>query len=57
MPTVLRRKPADLIGGRWLELEGDSLVSTNPARPGEVLWKGTPSVAHVDPAVEAAQAD
>ncbi len=52
----LQRGPADLIGGRWVELGGGGIVSVNPARPSEVLWQGTGRVEHVDAAVEAARA-
>ena len=45
-----------LIGGRWRPIAGDALVSTNPAHPDEVIWRGTPDTAHVDEAVSAARA-
>ncbi|GJM19938.1 MAG: N-succinylglutamate 5-semialdehyde dehydrogenase [Phycisphaeraceae bacterium] len=58
-PT-LTRAPADLVAGEWIDLapaNGNAgLESTNPSRPGEVLWSGTPMPAHVDRAVAAARA-
>ncbi|HZW09109.1 MAG TPA: aldehyde dehydrogenase family protein [Phycisphaerales bacterium] len=55
MAGVLGREPADLIGGRWTALPGDAITSINPARPREVLWRGTPRPEHVDQAVAAAR--
>lgn len=51
----LARGSADLIGGEWASIGGDSLVSHNPARPERVVWSGSPVVAHVDGAVAAAR--
>ncbi len=56
MTSVLKCGVADLVGGEWRELAGDGIVSVNPARPAEELWRGTPNVAHVDAAVTAARA-
>lgn len=50
----LGRTPADLIGGVWQELAGAAVTSTNPARPDEIVWTGTPIAARVDEAVAAA---
>jgi succinylglutamic semialdehyde dehydrogenase len=55
MIGVLRHEPSDLIGGRWAPLSGDAMTSVNPARPREVLWRGSPRVEHVDQAVAAAR--
>lgn len=55
MMSGLERGPADLIGGRWVELEGDEITSVEPARPASVLWRGSARAAHVDEAVEAAR--
>ena len=52
----LSHPPANLIGGRWVPIEGDSLVSTNPARPDEIVWSGSPDVRAVHEAVAAARA-
>lgn len=56
----LRRPPADLVGGEWVPLApvsaGGGIESTNPARPGEVVWAGTPVGAHVERAIAAARA-
>ena len=51
----LSHPPANLIGGRWVPIEGDSLVSTNPARPDEIVWSGSPDVRAVDEAVASAR--
>jgi len=52
----LRHAPSDLIGGRWIPIPGDGIVSINPARPAEVVWSATPRIDHVDLAVAAARA-
>jgi succinylglutamic semialdehyde dehydrogenase len=46
---------ADLVGGRWVALSGEGVVSRNPARPEEVVWSATPRVEHVDACVRAAR--
>lgn len=46
--------PADIIGGETAALSGEAIVSTNPARPSEIVWRGRPVLAHVDRAVAAA---
>jgi succinylglutamic semialdehyde dehydrogenase len=51
----LAHDPSDLIGGEWVGLAGDALVSTNPARPAEIIWQGSPSIAHVGAALDAAR--
>lgn len=51
----LSRPPSDLINGEWLPLTGAALTSTNPARPDEVLWAGTPSPDRLNEAVAAAE--
>ncbi|MDG2094961.1 MAG: aldehyde dehydrogenase family protein [Phycisphaerales bacterium] len=45
----------DLIDGSRREIPGDSLVSHNPANPGQIIWSGSPSIDHVDDAVDAAR--
>jgi len=52
----LQNEPSDLVGGQFLPIAGNEIVSTNPARPAEVLWSGTPVLSHVDIAVKAARA-
>ncbi|MBG80108.1 MAG: N-succinylglutamate 5-semialdehyde dehydrogenase [Phycisphaerae bacterium] len=49
-------QPRDIIGGKHRPIEGDSLVSTDPAYPDRVMWSGNPSLAHVDEATVAARA-
>ena len=46
----------DRIAGEPVTIEGDALTSHNPAHPDQIVWSGTPSVSHVDPAVRAARA-
>ncbi len=48
-------QPSNYIDGRWVSIAGDSLVSTNPAAPDQVIWQGAPNASHVDQAVEAAR--
>jgi succinylglutamic semialdehyde dehydrogenase len=55
-PSLLKIASADLFAGRWVPIPGDSLRSHNPAHPEEVIWQGTPVLAHVDQAVAAARA-
>lgn len=45
---------ADIIGGQLVPLSGHQIVSTNPARPADIVWQGTPVLDHVEHAVEAA---
>ncbi len=56
----LRRGPADLVGGRWIELHAgagpETITSRNPARPSEAVWSAAPERSHVGAAVEAARA-
>lgn len=53
----LTQDPADLIGSRWVPLAESTgaIVSANPAKPSQVVWKGAPRVEHVDQAVAAAR--
>ncbi|MFM9994803.1 MAG: aldehyde dehydrogenase family protein [Phycisphaerales bacterium] len=51
----LRQPACDLIGGAWLPIPGDRVVSRNPARPADVIWSGAPDAAHVDHAVAASR--
>ena len=57
--TTLSKPPSDLISGEWsvlpASLSGKSIISTNPARPDQPIWQGTPARAHVDQAVDAAR--
>lgn len=57
MPA-LKHPPCDLIAGNALPLQPaapGAIVSTNPAYPERVIWRGAPSPAHVDAAVAAAR--
>lgn len=51
----LANPPANLIAGHWRPIPGDDLVSVNPARPDETLWRGSPDAEHADEAVAAAR--
>ena len=46
---------SDLIGGTWSALPGSEVESRNPAHPDRVIWRGTPSLTHVDSALDAAR--
>lgn len=51
----LANPPCDVIGGRVTALTGDAIRSTNPARPSETVWLGSPRLEHVDHAVKEAK--
>ena len=53
--NVLARCPSNLIGGRWIGVPGDGIVSTMPASPATVVWSGQSSVEAVGHAIEAAR--
>lgn len=53
--AALANSPSNLIGGRYEPIEGDALVSCDPAERGRVVWSGAPVVDHVEKAVHAAQ--
>jgi succinylglutamic semialdehyde dehydrogenase len=44
-----------VIGGRITALTGDAIRSTNPARPSETVWLGSPRIEHVDHAIKEAK--
>ena len=48
--------PSDLIASHWTPIPGDSLRSHNPAAPSQIIWQGSPVMAHLDAAVAAARA-
>lgn len=56
----LRQPPSNYIAGRWEPLDTGhaehSFESTNPARPEEVIWRGSGTTNAVDRAVAAARA-
>jgi succinylglutamic semialdehyde dehydrogenase len=50
--------PADFIDGTWVALSDEGapiIVSVNPARPDDVVWRGAPRMEHVSQAVAAAR--
>jgi succinylglutamic semialdehyde dehydrogenase len=51
----LANPPCDVIGGRVTALTGDAIRSTNPARPSETVWLGSPRIEHVDHAIKEAK--
>ena len=52
----LAHPPSNLIASKWMPLAGSTLQSFNPAKPGEVVWSGSPNVSHVNAAISAAKA-
>jgi succinylglutamic semialdehyde dehydrogenase len=48
-------QPRNFINGQWLPIEGNAIVSHNPAQPDQVIWSGLPDASHVDQAVAAAR--
>ncbi len=56
MTGALEHPPSSYINGRFVPVEGDALVSTDPARPDRVVWSGSPPPEHLDQAVGAARA-
>lgn len=55
MPLPLRHPPSNLIDGQWRALTGSAVESRNPARPDQVVWRGTSPVDHVGLAVASAR--
>ena len=55
MSSVLAHPPSDYIDGQFLAIDGDSVISTDPADPEHIIWRGSPKIKHVDAAVEAAK--
>ena len=55
MTDALAHPPSDYVGGRFLPIEGATIVSTNPAEPQQIIWQGAPNLDRIDAAVEAAR--
>ena len=55
MHASLVNGPANLIGGRLVQLPGDSICSRNPTRPSEIVFQGGSSLSHIDDAIAAAR--
>ena len=55
MTEALHHPPSSYIDGRFVAIEGDGLVSTDPALPDRIIWQGSPPLEHVDEAIEAAR--
>lgn len=56
MTGVFSKPPSTYINGRFIPIEGDELVSTDPAQPDRVMWQGTQPADHLDQAIAAARA-
>ncbi|MCZ6445512.1 MAG: aldehyde dehydrogenase family protein, partial [Planctomycetota bacterium] len=56
MIDLLKHPPSSYINGRFEPIPGDDLVSTDPTEPDRIIWQGSPSVDHVDEAIEQANA-
>lgn len=54
MSSVLAHAPCDYINGQFVAIDGESIVSTDPSNPKNIIWKGSPKIEHVDAAVKAA---
>jgi succinylglutamic semialdehyde dehydrogenase len=52
---VLSHKPSNLLDGDWVEIPGESIVSTMPADPSSVVWSGQSTTEAVEVAVKAAR--
>ncbi|MBM4108436.1 MAG: aldehyde dehydrogenase family protein [Phycisphaerae bacterium] len=55
-PLAFGVTASNLIGGRWVPIDGSAMCSVDPARPGRTVWSGVPSVADVGRGVDAARA-
>ena len=55
MIDLLKHPPSSYINGRFEPIPGDDLVSTDPTEPDRIIWQGSPSVDHVDQAIQAAR--
>lgn len=53
--AALKHPPSDFIGGRFIPIAGEEIVSRDPADPTRIVWQGTSKRAHVDDAVRAAR--
>lgn len=54
MSSALAHPPSDYIDGQFVAIDGDSVISTDPADPDHIIWKGSPKIEHVEAAVNAA---
>ncbi len=55
MTVSLAQPPSSYIDGRFETIEGDELISTDPAQPDRVTWQGTQPSDHLDRAIAAAR--
>ncbi|MFK7883935.1 MAG: aldehyde dehydrogenase family protein [Phycisphaerales bacterium] len=53
---TLKRSPSNLVNGAWRDIQGNDIVSINPAHPTLTVWSGASRVGDVDEAVAAARA-
>lgn len=54
MSSALAHPPSDYIDGQFVAIDGDSVISTDPADPDHIIWKGSPKIEHIDAAIVAA---
>ncbi len=54
-PSHPRIEGRNLIGGRWIPIPGDAVVSRMPSMPATAVWSGASPACHVDEAVAAAR--
>ena len=54
MSSALAHAPCDYINGQFVAIDGESIVSTDPSDPENIIWKGSPKIEHVEAAVTAA---
>ncbi len=54
MNSILANPPSDYIDGQFVAIDGESVVSTDPADPQNRIWEGSPKLEHVDTAIIAA---
>lgn len=55
MSRLLAYQPSDYINGQFVAIDGESIESTDPADPENIIWKGSPKIEHVESAIDAAK--
>lgn len=53
--SLLQHPSSNYIGGRFVAIPGESIVSRDPADPSRIVWSGSPIASLVDDAVAAAR--
>ena len=54
---ALERPPSQYVGGAFVPIPGDAIVSRDPARPSRVVWAGTPRLEDVGERGDGASGD